>query len=143
MVNNTQSTHSICSDSYRLRMHRTTETSSPFISVPPRTKPRRSTPPASRSILSLAMPSYGACTLRTCSPVLSQFITFNWMYDRFEYGDYNAANQTGEGEPFVQMVSTVDPSGAKNEYRDFVQKIQNFRTLQPSEFVAKQLSGSN
>lgn len=65
------------------------------------------------------------------------------MYDRFEYGDYNAANQTGEGEPFVQMVSTVDPSGAKNEYRDFVQKIQNFRTLQPSEFVAKQLSGSN
>ena len=44
----------------------------------------------------------------------------------------------------MQMVSTVDPSGAQDEYKDFVQKTKDLRTLQPSEFVPLlKGSGSN
>ncbi|PIL33898.1 hypothetical protein GSI_03604 [Ganoderma sinense ZZ0214-1] len=65
-------------------------------------------------------------------------------YVSYDYGDYyNAANKTDSearrGQPFVQMVSTVDPSAAQDEYRDFLEKIKDLPTMPPSEFVAKEL----
>ncbi|KAM5543324.1 hypothetical protein V8D89_003198 [Ganoderma adspersum] len=64
------------------------------------------------------------------------------IYDRFDYGDDNAANHT-EGQPFVQMVSTVDPSAAQVEYKEFLQKIKDKPTPPPSELVARKVKGSD
>ena len=39
----------------------------------------------------------------------------------------------------MQMLSTVDPSAAQDEYRDFLEKIKDVPTMAPSEFVTREL----
>ncbi|TBU55658.1 acid protease [Dichomitus squalens] len=65
------------------------------------------------------------------------------VYASFDYGDYNPTNNTN-GQPFVQMVSTVDVYSAPNEFEDFLSELRSNAppSLEPSVFVTKQLSPS-
>ncbi|TFK88605.1 acid protease [Polyporus arcularius HHB13444] len=65
------------------------------------------------------------------------------VYASFDYGDYNPTNHT-TGTPFVQMVSTVDPHSAVDEFREgrAEQLAQLPPTIDPSVFVKAPLSPS-
>ena len=60
----------------------------------------------------------------------------------FNYGDYNPENKTQAG--FVQMKSVVDPKVAPQEYKSFIDDLDQYGSpwLAPSDFVTKQLAPS-
>ena len=69
-----------------------------------------------------------------------------WPSDRlhrFDYGDYNPTNHTN-GTPFVQMVSTVDPHSAMDEFTEGRAELLAILppTIEPSVFVKAPLSPS-
>ncbi|KAI0697717.1 acid protease [Cerioporus squamosus] len=65
------------------------------------------------------------------------------VYASFDYGDYNPTNHT-TGTPFVQMVSTVDPHSAMDEFKEgrAEQLAALPPTIEPSVFVKAPLSPS-
>ncbi len=93
------------------------------------------------------MPSCAASTRREY-PVASwararSQLTAALSHRRFDYGDYNPTNHT-TGTPFVQMVTTVDPHSAVDEFKDgrAEQLARLPPTIDPSVFVKAPLSPS-
>ncbi|RPD73742.1 acid protease [Lentinus tigrinus ALCF2SS1-7] len=65
------------------------------------------------------------------------------VYASFDYGDYNPTNHTN-GTPFVQMVSTVYPHSAMDEFKEGRAELLSALppTIDPSVFVKAPLSPS-